>query len=146
MALTPCAECAHEISDKASTCPHCGCPVVKADVAPDKPDVAECRDCNKHYPFEELFCPGCGLMNYQRAKWIDKQEMLAKYRASDPNSPITCPACKAVNPFTTTNKGFGLGKAAVGGLMFGPVGLLGGFVGSNRAIVTCLKCGCRWKP
>jgi endogenous inhibitor of DNA gyrase (YacG/DUF329 family) len=30
MALIACAECGKEISDKASTCPHCGAPVIKA--------------------------------------------------------------------------------------------------------------------
>ena len=27
MALIKCSECGREISDKASSCPHCGCPV-----------------------------------------------------------------------------------------------------------------------
>lgn len=31
MALINCSECGKEISDKASTCPNCGCPVEKMD-------------------------------------------------------------------------------------------------------------------
>lgn len=27
MALTPCKECKQQISDSATACPHCGCPV-----------------------------------------------------------------------------------------------------------------------
>jgi uncharacterized membrane protein YvbJ len=27
MALIPCPECRREISDKAASCPHCGCPI-----------------------------------------------------------------------------------------------------------------------
>ena len=32
----------------------------------------------------------------------------------------------------TGQKGFGLGKAAVGGLLLGPVGLLGGMLGRKK--------------
>ena len=42
-------------------------------------------------------------------------------------------------------KGFGLGKAAAGGLLLGPIGLLGGVIGSGKIVVTCLKCGHKWK-
>lgn len=30
MALVKCEECGHEISDKATACPHCGCPISAA--------------------------------------------------------------------------------------------------------------------
>ena len=43
-------------------------------------------------------------------------------------------------------KGFGVGKAAAGVLLTGGVGLLAGFVGSNKAEITCLKCGKTFKP
>ena len=29
MALIPCPECKREISDRAESCPHCGCPISK---------------------------------------------------------------------------------------------------------------------
>ncbi|HBP40139.1 TPA: hypothetical protein DD450_04670 [Candidatus Woesebacteria bacterium] len=53
---------------------------------------------------------------------------------------LKCPKCSSTN-FTANNKGFGLGKAAVGGVLLGPVGLLGGLVGSKNAVFVCLKCG-----
>lgn len=34
MALIKCSECGKEISDKASTCPNCGCPVIPASTDP----------------------------------------------------------------------------------------------------------------
>ena len=40
---------------------------------------------------------------------------------------IKCPKCGS-NQITAGNKGFGLGKAAAGGLLLGPAGLLGGLV------------------
>ncbi|MEK4509482.1 hypothetical protein [Paenibacillus sp. FSL K6-2524] len=57
---------------------------------------------------------------------------------------IKCPKCKSTQ-ITAGNKGFGLGKAAVGGLILGPVGLLGGIVGSKKVKITCLKCGHNWE-
>ena len=27
MALINCSECGHQVSDKATTCPNCGCPI-----------------------------------------------------------------------------------------------------------------------
>lgn len=59
--------------------------------------------------------------------------------------PVRCPRCRSTQ-LTANRKGFGLGKAAAGGLLLGPVGLLGGFLGSRKVKITCLKCGYTWKP
>ena len=58
---------------------------------------------------------------------------------------IKCPKCRSTQ-LTANKKGFGLGKAAAGGLLLGPVGLLGGVMGSGKVKITCLKCGHEWKP
>jgi len=58
--------------------------------------------------------------------------------------PLKC-SCGSTQ-LTADKKGFGLGKAAIGGIAFGPIGLLGGFLGSGKIKVTCLKCGRSWKP
>jgi tellurium resistance protein TerD len=57
---------------------------------------------------------------------------------------IKCPKCGSTQ-ITAGDKGFGLGKAAVGGILLGPVGLLGGMLGSKKVMITCLKCGKKWK-
>lgn len=59
--------------------------------------------------------------------------------------PVRCPRCRSTQ-LTANRKGFGLGKVAAGGFFLGPVGLLGGFFGSNKVKITCLKCGYTWKP
>lgn len=59
--------------------------------------------------------------------------------------PIKCPRCGG-SQIAANKKGFGLGKAVAGGFLLGPVGLLGGFLGSNKIKITCLKCGHQWKP
>ncbi len=57
---------------------------------------------------------------------------------------IRCPKCGSTQ-IAAGNKGFGLGKAAAGGLLLGPVGLLGGLIGSKKVMITCLKCGYKWE-
>lgn len=57
---------------------------------------------------------------------------------------IRCPKCGSTQ-IVAGNKGFGLGKAAAGGLLLGPVGLLGGLIGSKKVMITCLKCGHKWE-
>lgn len=59
---------------------------------------------------------------------------------SSAKDEVRCPKCKSTQ-LSANKKGFGLGKAAVGAVIAGPVGLLGGFVGSGKVKVTCLKCG-----
>ena len=59
--------------------------------------------------------------------------------------PLRCPYCGSTY-ITANKKGFGLGKALVGGFLTGGVGLLAGFIGSGKVKCTCLKCGQEWKP
>ncbi len=59
-------------------------------------------------------------------------------------APGKCPMCgnsldwKRVD---TANKGFSVGKAAVGGILLGPVGLVGGALGKKKSTYYCGKCG-----
>jgi tellurium resistance protein TerD len=58
---------------------------------------------------------------------------------------ILCPKCGS-RQMSANQKGFGLGKAVVGGVLLGPLGLLGGFFGSSNVKLTCLHCGHSWAP
>jgi hypothetical protein len=59
-------------------------------------------------------------------------------------SEIKCPRCASLH-LHAGHKGFGLGKAVAGGVLLGPVGLLGGVIGSKKVMITCLKCGYKWQ-
>lgn len=54
-----------------------------------------------------------------------------------------CPRCGAAN-VAADRRGFSVGKAAAGGLLLGPLGLLGGLHGRDRVRLTCLGCGHEW--
>ena len=51
MALIKCSECGHEVSDKASACPNCGCPIEKGLV---------CDECGNSVSPSDKSCPKCG--------------------------------------------------------------------------------------
>ncbi|WP_041532077.1 FtsZ/tubulin family protein [Pelobacter propionicus] len=65
---------------------------------------------------------------------------------SQNSTPVICPKCKARDTYHASGKGFGLGKAAVGGILMGPAGLLGGLIGSKKLVVQCISCGHKWCP
>jgi len=57
---------------------------------------------------------------------------------------VCCPHCGSIQ-IAAINKGFSVGKAAVGVALFGVIGALGGALGSNKPMVVCLKCGYKWE-
>ena len=115
-----------------------------------------CPDCD----ITLGICPNCGSQlrtskaqqcGNCKASWRElpptQESNIAKTPSSktDSANEIKCPKCKSTS-ITANKKGFGLGKAVVGGVLTGGVGLLGGFIGSNKIILTCLSCGHTWKP
>lgn len=58
---------------------------------------------------------------------------------------VKCPKCRSTQ-ITASKKGFGVGKAAAGAVLLGPLGLAGGMIGSNQLLLSCLKCGHQWEP
>ena len=63
----------------------------------------------------------------------------------DSRNQVCCPLCGS-SRIQAGRKGYGVGKAAAGALLLGPLGLLGGFIGSSKVKVTCLKCGHVFAP
>ncbi len=59
-------------------------------------------------------------------------------------APIKCPMCGEMYQWRyagTERKGLSAGKAALGGIAFGPVGLAAGALGKKKATYVCGKCG-----
>lgn len=56
----------------------------------------------------------------------------------------TCPNCKEYQNYKGYKKGFGLGKSIAGSIIFGPTGLLAGFIGTNKIYAICNNCSHKW--
>ena len=59
-------------------------------------------------------------------------------------APKMCPMCGEINNWIQVDeskKGFSVGKAAVGAVLLGPVGLVGGALGKKKVYYQCGKCG-----
>lgn len=77
----------------------------------------------------------------------EKQQAALQAMASakqEADSVVRCPRCGSTQ-ISANKKGFGVGKAVVGAAVAGPMGLTAGNIGSNKVIVTCLKCGHQWQ-
>jgi len=57
---------------------------------------------------------------------------------------IGCPKCGSTQ-ITANKKGYSAGKALGGAFLTGGIGLLAGFHGSSKVMITCLACGKKFK-
>ena len=89
--------------------------------------------------------PTYGQPSYGQQQGYNQQPTYSQPSSQSYGDDIRCTRCGSTN-VRTGQKGFGLGKAAVGGLILGPVGLLGGFIGKNQLKLTCNQCGHSWSP
>jgi len=205
MSLIKCEECENDISDKATTCIHCGCPVSVSEIAGDVVEFSKTEyfdelysrySYNKYAAVQEYF--KSNKVKYSEAKaiineefskrgyndlsfWdrlklqmnapkVDKNPPVTQEEASTPNNGIEiqkqmlnvqkqqlklqkkqfkamakCPRCGSTS-LSGNKKGFRIGKAVVGAtLLANPIGLIAGNIGSKKVLVTCMKCGKRFK-
>lgn len=164
MALILCPECGGKVSDKARACIHCGYPL--AEEIPEQ----YCPYCGKPNSLESAFCGYCGKSFVEAETTaneivasspsgpmdINAYAMVIPSRTDTALSQVAvaqpsyveeqarCPKCGSTS-LVGDRKGFGYGKAAVGAVIAGPVGLLAGGIGSGKTVVTCLNCGNKYQ-
>jgi ribosomal protein S27E len=112
--------------------------------------VVECEKCGKVLKYDKRYFTSvsseCCVPNTPLLCKCGTKSMDPVYKKFPDNSrSIKCPKCGSTQ-LTANKKGFGLGKAAIGTLLAGPIGLAGGFLGSNNVVITCLCCGNKFKP
>ena len=90
--------------------------------------MRHCNHCGESVANSRTKCPYC-----KKRLGRESKEQIIK-----------CPMCSSTQ-LTANKKGFGLGKAAIGGILTGGIGLLGGFIGYGKVKITCLNCGHSWK-
>jgi hypothetical protein len=89
--------------------------------------LIKCPECGKDVSDKAVFCPNCGCPIKSYTKEV-----------------LCCPKCGSSN-LSSEKKGFSGKKAVAGALLTGGIGLLAGTIGSNDTMITCLKCGHRFK-
>lgn len=71
------------------------------------------------------------------------RKLASKENSHESDKTVVCPRCGS-SSIQVVKKGFSFGKAAAGGLLLGPVGLVGGAIGSNDLQRVCLNCGTKF--
>lgn len=100
-----------------------------------------CPECGKDISSYATSCPHCGRP--MRTTSISQKENLSPEPMQKDN--IKCPKCGS-SQISANKKGFSAGKAVAGAVIAGGIGLAAGSIGSDKVIITCLKCGHQFKP
>jgi len=158
MALIDCPECGGLVSSEAKACIHCGFPLLGSEQGEAKYMILlESVPNINAYIISQIayICPGCEIkrkinnlpcilltgISLQRAKdmqsELDKlrvKTVISKLQEGTPIEPakdvLCCPRCKST-AITTGTKGYGL---------------IRGFIGSNKTVNRCGRCGYSWEP
>lgn len=117
------------------------------------PDIInnECPVCHKNLQvyLGSDNCTSCGYswrLQIDRSQGVQEEtsETISLPNNTKEREPLICPKCHST--FLSANKkGYRVGNAVAGVVLTGGIGLLGGFLGSNKVRITCLKCGHNWE-
>ena len=150
MALIKCPECGKEVSDKALTCVHCGCPLVKKNHCIINGVDVDCSFVFNDYDIElrqmemmQYANLDAGVADKIVEEWSKKGEIppvfngkISTYKedrrkeTEEYNNQLHCPKCGSTS-ITTGARG---------------VNWFWGFIGANKTVNRCGKCGYTWKP
>lgn len=92
--------------------------------------LTKCSECGKDVSDKAASCPNCGNPINNVSNKEDEY--------------IVCPKCHS-KELHANNKGFSGGKALTVAILTGGIGLLAGTIGSKDILITCLKCGNKFK-
>lgn len=98
--------------------------------------LINCPECGKEISDKAAACPHCGYPITTQQTQVKPEE--------DDKEYVFCPKCMSTHVHTE-QKGFSGGKALAGVVAFGGLGLLAGTIGSKNVLITCLKCGHKFK-
>lgn len=151
MALIKCPECGKEVSDKALTCIHCGCPLVKKNHCIINGVDVDCSfvfdpKYSMNFKGYLMLCEtnlDTKVANKIVEEWsksgvippvfngkISTYKEDRRKESEEYNSQLHCPKCGST-AITTGARG---------------VNWFWGFIGANKTVNRCGKCGYTWKP
>lgn len=151
MALIKCPECGKEVSDKALTCIHCGCPLVKKNHCIINGVDVDCSFVFNDYDIElrqmemiqyanlaasvadrivEEWSKAGEIPPVFNGKTLEEENREQNSQSVQNTSQLHCPKCGSTS-ITTGARG---------------VNWFWGFIGANKTVNRCGKCGYTWKP
>jgi ribosomal protein L7/L12 len=171
MALIKCPECGKEVSDKAPACIHCGYPfqAQPTNITTDnglKKVVIPCfsENSQKKIPAIKVFreVTGMGLVEAKALVEQKKPYVIVKDGINQDSANLIVQKFKEIGVdariydssasvnFSSPSQDIGICCPKCGSTEYhaGARGfsIVTGFVGSGKTVLTCLKCGHRWKP
>lgn len=161
-----CPNCNAVIADDSVFCSACGKRIPEEEYSSSVlMDGLRCPNCGATVSADANFCTNCrsplsetavaevqkrndlqlqqAQMQMQAMTLKAQQEQL-QIQKMQYDSMARCPRCGSTS-LSGNKKGFGIGKAVVGAALVGPLGLVAGNIGSKKVLVTCLKCGKKFK-
>ncbi len=127
-----------------------------------------CSKCGAENLNKSKFCSGCGqsidvkfvtinryskeeidIAYYKTNLQMQKEALKIQQKTLEEQkkqfaSMAKCPRCGSTS-LAGNKKGYGIGKGLIGAAVLGPFGLVAGNLGAKKVIVTCMKCGKKFK-
>ncbi len=144
-----CTKCGKENRADSAFCGYCGNPFTS--FVADKPETGELTktDMDLAYYKTNLQMQQQALQMQQQEleearKQTKQQRQQLRLQRKQYDEMMKCPRCGSTS-LSGNKKGYGVGKGVVGAAIFGPLGLVAGNIGSGKVMVTCMKCGYKFK-
>jgi len=149
-----CTRCGKPNRDDSRFCGYCGHPF-NTEISPAAPTISK-EEMDLAYYKANLQMQQQQLIMQQQALELQQKELEEARRHTEQHdrelrlqkkqfdSMMKCPRCGSTS-LSGNKKGYGIGKGLVGAAVFGPIGLVAGNLGSKKVIITCMKCGHKFK-
>lgn len=144
-----CTKCGKENRADSAFCGYCGNPFTS--FVADRPESGELTktDMDLAYYKANLQMQQQALQMQQQEleearKQTEQQRQQLRLQRKQYDEMMKCPRCGSTS-LSGNKKGYGVGKGVVGAALLGPIGLVAGNIGSGKVMVTCMKCGYKFR-
>lgn len=144
-----CTKCGKENRADSAFCGYCGNPFTS--FVADRPETGELTktDMDLAYYRANLQMQQQALQMQQQEleearKQTEQQRQQLRLQRKQYDEMMKCPRCGSTS-LSGNKKGYGVGKGVVGAALLGPIGLVAGNIGSGEVMVTCMKCGYKFR-
>lgn len=137
-----CTKCGKENRADSAFCGYCGNPFTS--FVADKPETGELTKADMDLAYYKANLQMQQQELEEARKQTEQQRQQLRLQRKQYDEMMKCPRCGSTS-LSGNKKGYGVGKGVVGAAIFGPLGLVAGNIGSDEVMVTCMKCGYKFK-